>query len=110
MKVNSMQSMRIFKKTETKKKAKGKTAENVYYWASISDKDKHGEWISANVFVRMSKAAAELFDEIAEETKNPAVSSAFVKVTDAWLKAVPGNDHNNIVLFVNEFEEEVFED
>lgn len=105
------QNMRIFKRTETKKTKKSKDNDfkgvktNTYYWASISDKDKHGEWISANVMVRMSKDAAELFDDIAEETKNPEVTSAFVRVQDCWLKAVPGKDHNNIVLFVNDFDE-----
>ncbi len=100
------QSLRIFKKTESKKDKKSKkTTETSYYWASISDKDQHGDWLTANVFVRMSKSAADAFEELAEETKNPNVTSAYVEVTDSWLKAVPGKDHNNIVLFVNEIKD-----
>lgn len=104
------QNMRIFKRAETKKAKKSKDNQykgvktNVYYWASISDKDQHGEWLTANIMVRMSKAAAELFEEVSEETKNPEVTSAFVRVQDCWLKAVPGKDHNNVVLFVNDFD------
>lgn len=99
------QNMRIFKKTESRKNKKTKKTEtSLYYWASISDKNKQGEWISANIMVRMSKNAADDFEDVAEETKNPNVSSAFVRVQDAWLKAVPGNEHNNVVLFVNDFD------
>lgn len=98
------QDMRIFRKTKTAKK-KGKTVETAYYWASVSDKDKNGEWVSANIFARMSKKAIETFDDICEETKNPDVASAYVTVTDAWLKAVPGKDHPNMVLFINEMSE-----
>ncbi len=104
------QNLRIFKKCEAKKVKKSKDNDfkgiknNVYFWASISDKDKHGEWISATIMVRMSKAAAELFDEVAEETRNPEVTSAFVRLQDSWLKAVPGNERNNVVLFVNDFD------
>lgn len=97
------QKMRIFKKERSVKKD-GKKIDGSYYWASVSDTDKNGEWISANIFVRMSKSAAKDFKSIAEETKNPDVTSAWVDVVDSWLKAVPGKDGANMVLFVNEIE------
>lgn len=97
------QKMRIFRKDRQIKKD-GKKMDASYYWASVSDTDKNGEWISANIFVRMSKDAAKAFKFIAEETKNPDVTSAWVNVTECWLKAVPGKDGANIVLFVNDIE------
>ena len=105
-----VQNVRIFKKSETKKTKKSKDNDfkgvktDVYYWASVSDKDKHGEWISANIMVRMSKKAAEYFEEVSETTKNPNVTTVYARVQDSWLKAVPGKEHNNIVLFVNDFD------
>lgn len=97
------QKMRIFKKVAFTK-ANGKVQDRSYYWASVSDTDKNGEWISATVFVRMSKDAAKVFKAVCEETKNEDVMSAWVNVTDSWLKAVPGKDGNRVVLFINDIE------
>ncbi len=94
------QDIRIFRKTKPVKK-NGKKTETAYYWASVSDKDNEGNWISANIFARLSKQAQAKFEKICEETKNETVDTAYVTVIDAWLKAVPGKDHPNMVLFIN---------
>lgn len=91
--------VRLFRKTEegTKKNPKGRT----YYWVSVSDQDDDGEWFSASLFARLSSNAARIFDSIAETTSNKEVSTAWVEISDAWLKAVPGKDHNTVILFIN---------
>lgn len=91
--------VRLFKKNEqgTKKNPKGRT----YYWVSVSDKDQDDEWISATMFARVSNKAAKLFDSISETTSNDEIRSAYIEVTDAWLKAVPGKEHNTVILFIN---------
>lgn len=94
------QNARIFKRTENVKK-KGKTEEHTYYWASFSDKDKNDEYFSATIFVRLSNSAKEVFDENSEATKSDGITMLYAKITDAWLKPVPGKDHNTVVWFVN---------
>lgn len=97
------QKMRIFKKTAFAK-VNGKTTDKSYYWVSISDTDKNGEWISATIFARLSKDAIKVFKFVQEDTKNEDVTSAWVNVTDFWLKAVPGKDGTRVILFVNDME------
>lgn len=97
------QNARIFKRTETVKK-KGKSEERTYYWASFSDKDKNDEYFSATIFVRMSNAAKEVFDDNAVDTKNSGIKMVYAKITDAWLKPVPGKEHNTIVWFINKMD------
>lgn len=104
------QNVRIFKRSEVKRAKKSKANSfkgvqtNCYYWASVSDKDQNGDWISANIMVRMSKKAAELFEEVSETTKNPDVTTVYARLQDSWLKAVPGKEHNNVLLFINDFD------
>lgn len=78
-----------------------------YYWASIPGTDQDGDRIYATIFVRMSKAAASKFDDLAETTNNEAVVRCYLEcsVDQAWLKAIPGgdDDYNNVALFVNDF-------
>lgn len=97
------QNARIFQRTENVKK-KGKTETRTYYWASFSDKDKNDEYFSATIFVRMSKVAKAVFDENATETQNDSIKMVYAKVTDAWLKAVPGKEHNTVVWFINKMD------
>lgn len=78
------------------------TKDKTYYWLSVTSKDKDDKSIQANIFVRMSKDAAVYFEKISETTKTKGIYSAYVEVTDGWLKAVPGKEHNNVVLFVND--------
>lgn len=84
-----------------KKETKG---DNAYYWASVKGEDKDGESIYGSIFVRMSKKAREVFDDNAESTNNKRITRCYVRVTDHWLKAVPGQDHNSVILFVNSIE------
>lgn len=91
--------VRLFKKTEkgSKKNPKGRS----YYWVSVSDKNDDDEWISATMFARISNKASEIFDAISETTSNDEIRSAWVEVQDGWLKAVPGKEHNTVILFIN---------
>lgn len=97
------QNTRIFQRTENVKK-KGKTETRTYYWASFSDKDKDGEYFSATIFVRFSNQAKDTFKENCTETSNDEVKMCRCKVTDAWLKPVPGKDHNTVVWFINKMD------
>lgn len=94
------QNARIFRRTEKVKK-KGKTEERTYYWASFSDKDKNGEYFSATIFVRLSNSAKDVFEEECEDTQNDTIKMLYARVTDAWLKPVPGKDNNAVVWFIN---------
>lgn len=80
------------------------------FWASIStEKTKDGkgtgEYITANVSVRMSKEAKEAFTAAAEKSKTKGIKHCRGKA-DGWLKAVEGKDDkgNFIVWFIDEFE------
>lgn len=97
------QNARIFQRTENVKK-KGKAEQRTYYWASFSDKDKNEEYFSATIFVRLSNKAKDTFNENCTETSNDEVKMVYAKVTDAWLKPVPGKEHNTVVWFVNRME------
>lgn len=79
-------------------------ADHPYYWVSVSGRDKEDETIYGNFFARLSKKASETFEAYAEETSNPRICRMYAMITDHWLKAVPGKDHNQVVLFVNDLE------
>lgn len=78
--------------------------DQAYYWIAIKGRDKNEDELFANLFARLSKNAAKKYDKCAYETKNRKISSVYMSVTDGWLKAVPGKEHNNIVFFINDFE------
>lgn len=98
----TMQYLRVFSKKED---------DFVRYWASIStektDKDGNGtgKYARANMSVRLSSAAAELFKEHAEKTKTKGIKQLNVKATDFWLKATEPKEGDPFVyIFLNKFE------
>lgn len=97
-----MQYMRIFGK---------KTDDYVRYWASIStakvdEKNKKtGEYMRANLSVRLSETAEDVFKEYAEKTKTKGIKQLNVKMTDGWLKAWEPKDGDPFVyIFINKME------
>ena len=97
-----MQYIRVFSKKEE---------DYVRYWASIStektDKDGKGtgKYARANISVRMSSAAAEVFKDNAAKTKTKGIKQLNCKINDAWLKAAEPKDGEAFVyLFVNALE------
>ena len=97
-----MQYLRVFSKKED---------DFVRYWASIStektDKDGKGtgKYARANMPVRLSSAAADLFKDHAEKTKTKGIKQLNVKATDFWLKATEPKEGDPFVyIFLNKFE------
>lgn len=91
----------------------GKDDEYPRWWVNISEReyDRYGKAtdnrITASMSCRLSKKAAEAFAELAVESeKNPEISSAWVEITDMWLKPVQarGDRENFVILFVNDLE------
>ena len=100
--VKEMQYMRIFSKKED---------DYVRYWASISTKktDKDGKgtgkYSRANISVRLSGKAQEVFKENSLKTKTKGIKQLNVKVTDLWLKsAEPKEGEAFVYIFVNTIE------
>lgn len=81
-----------------------KKKDTKYYWASVKGTDKDNETIYANIFVRMSKKAADQFEDDAEDTNTKGITRVYAEITDGWLKAIPGKEYNNVCLFINDFE------
>ena len=97
-----MQYLRVFSKKED---------EYVRYWASVStektDKDGKGtgKYARANISVRLSSAAAEVFKDSSVKTKTKGIKQLNCKIGDAWLKAAEPKDGEAFVyLFVNTLE------
>ena len=97
-----MQYLRVFSK---------KDDEYVRYWASVStekvgkDNKPTGKYARANISVRMSSAAAEVFKDNAQKTKTKGIKQLNCKITDAWLKAAePKEGEAFVYLFVNSLE------
>lgn len=97
-----MQYMRIFSKKED---------DYVRYWASVStekvDKDNKptGEYMRANISVRLSAAALKVFDDNKIKTKTKGIKNLNVKMTDGWLKAYePKEGQPFVYLFINTIE------
>ncbi len=97
-----MQYMRIFSK---------KTDDYVRYWASISTEkaDKNGkgtgEYARANIPVRLSGAATEVFEDHSLRTKTKGIKQFNAKVSDFWLKAAEPKDGDPFVyVFINKME------
>ena len=107
-----MQYMRIFRE-------KGKDFNR--YWASIStektDKDGKatGKYARANIPVRLSKDAEEVFKKNKEKSKTDGITHLNVKATDFWLKAVTVKDDDDdekdiLICFLNKIEPVAKED
>ena len=97
-----MQYLRVFSK---------KDDDFVRYWASVStekvDKDNKptGKYARANISVRLSADAAEVFKENCVKTKTKGIKQLNCKIGDAWLKASEPKDGEAFVyLFVNSLE------
>ena len=82
------------------------------YWVSVSTEkaDRNGkgtgEYINASITVRLSKAAAEVFDDISVKTKTKGITQARVLLKDYWFKAGETKDGETYVyLFVNAMKE-----
>ena len=96
-----MQYMRIFGK---------KGDEFTQYWASISnelqkDGKGTGKYARANITVRLSRDAEDVFKENRIKTATKGIYQFNAKVKDAWLKAVrPSEGPDFVVLFVNAME------
>lgn len=78
------------------------------YWASVStEKTKEGkgtgEYITANISVRMSKDARDAFSGSAEKSKTKGIRHCRGKA-DGWLKAVEGKEGGFVVWFIDSFE------
>ena len=98
----NMQYLRVFSK---------KDDDFVRYWASVStekvDKDNKptGKYARANISVRLSADAAEVFKENCVKTKTKGIKQLNCKIGDAWLKASEPKDGEAFVyLFVNSLE------
>ena len=96
------------------KKAKG---DDYYrYWISMSTEKigkngkGTGEYLKATMPVRMSKKAAETWDEFAAKTKNKDIKLGISHIKDGWLKVVEGPEDPYIIMFVNDLCEQESED
>lgn len=94
-----MQYLRIFSKKED---------EYVRYWASISTEKTNkdgkgtGKYARANMSVRLSKDAEEVYNESCERTKTKGIKQLNVKAEDFWLKAAEPKEGDPFVyIFVN---------
>lgn len=92
------------------KKAKG---DDFYrYWISMSTEKLNkagkpsGEYLKATMPVRMSKKAAETWEEFATKTKNKDIKLGISHIKDGWLKVVEGPEDPYIVMFVNDLIEQ----
>ena len=92
------------------KKAKG---DDYYrYWISMSSEKvgkngkATGEYLKATMPVRMSKKAAETWEEFATKTKNKDIKLGISHIKDGWLKVVEGPEDPYIVMFVNDLIEQ----
>lgn len=85
----------------------GKNDEYTRYWVSLSTEKMNkngkgtGEYLKATMPVRMSKKAAETWDEYAIKTKNKEIRLGISHVTDCWLKVFEGKDDDYVGIFVN---------
>lgn len=93
----------LFSKTED---------ERARYWISVSTEktDKNGkgtgDYMSASITVRLSKKAAEVFDDISTKTKTKTVKQARVELKDFWFKAAETKDGESYAyIFVNAMKE-----
>lgn len=82
------------------------------YWISVSTEksDKNGkgtgDYINSSITVRLSKAAAETFEECSVKTKTKGITQARVVLKDFWFKAGETKDGDSYVyLFVNAMKE-----
>lgn len=82
------------------------------YWISVSTEkaDKNGkptgDYISASMTVRLSKKAAETFEDISVRTKTKGITQARVELKDWWFKAGETKDGESYVYaFVNVMKE-----
>lgn len=78
------------------------------YWASISteiskDGKGTGDYITANISVRLSKEAKEAYNAAAVKSKTKGIKHCRGKA-DGWLKAVAGKESNFVVWFIDDFE------
>ena len=92
------------------KKAKG---DDFYrYWISMSSEKVGkngkgtGEYLKATMPVRMSKKAAETWEEFATKTKNKDIKLGISHIKDGWLKVVEGPEDPYIVMFINDLTEQ----
>ena len=83
------------------------------YWASISsklpadDKDAKPDYISANISVRLSKAAEKVFKDNSMKTKTKGIRMLNIKSENFWLKAVKPKDKDvkpYVILFIDDAE------
>lgn len=107
-----MQYMRIFRE-------KGEDFNR--YWASVStekvDKDGKGtgKYARANIPVRLSKDAEEVFKKNKEKSKTDGITHLNVKAVDFWLKAITIKDNDDdekdiLIAFLNKIEPVAKED
>lgn len=96
-----MQYMRIFGK---------KGDDFTQYWTSIStelmkDGKGTGKYARANMTVRLSREAEDVFKENRIKTATKGTYQLNAKVTDFWLKAIrPSEGEDFVVIFVNAME------
>lgn len=82
------------------------------YWASIStklptDEGKDPEYVSANITVRLSRAAEKEFKDNSVKTKSKGVRMCNIKSENFWLKAVKPKDKDVkpfVILFIDDAE------
>lgn len=83
------------------------------YWASIStkipakDESAKAEYVSANISVRLSKKAEEVFKENAAKTKTKGIKMCNIRSENFWLKAVKPKDKDVkpfVILFIDDAE------
>lgn len=86
------------------------------YWASISteivdsDGEGTGEYYHANVEVKLSKKAREVFEDNAAKTSGKKIVGANFELVDFWLKAgkpyedEDGNEVERLILFINKLD------
>ena len=91
---------------------KAKTDDYYRFWLSLSTEKVGkngkgtGEYLKATMPVRMSKKAAETWEEFATKTKNKDIKLGISHITDGWLKVVEGPEDPYIVMFVNDLKEQ----
>ena len=82
------------------------------YWVSVSTEkvDKNnkgtGDYMNASITVRLSKKAAEVFDDVCTKTKTKGIKQARVELKDFWFKAAETKDRESYAyIFVNAMKE-----
>ena len=90
---------------------KAKTDDYYRFWVSLSTEKVYkgkptGEYLKATMPVRMSKDAAETWEEFAVKTKNKDIKLGISHIRSGWLKVVEGPEDPYIVLFINDLIEQ----